>query len=807
KAYAEWISALRVIDTVGKRKQAIDILKNLLKEGVPPLLRSKIWKSLLEIPQRKKKFGSRYFRDLANKIQKIGNGSLYQCRAWGEEGNVPCHVEQKGGWIPMWVRQIRRDVPRTRHVDTPELKQKLELVLSAYRLHNPKVGYCQGMNIIVAILLNVFTKAEDAFWALVSIIESRPGYYTRSLAGLIVDQTVIDSLLRMESAKLYRLLNQSLMGFMTFTTQCFVMLFAGIGIPLPDILRLWDCIFTGDDQMMFELTLALLRRSTPLLVDADEDFRLVQLLKIGQYVKVQPVIVEAIAASTRHVGRIAALRAFHRVQYVKDQLELTEAKIDDLARDCQIPPGDVSELWKHYLSVEPWSVLLTAGETNVGRFADLVCNVLHIDHPCLVNGGITSGFIPRLFEVTCGRDGVVSFERCLRLLRILTGGTMRERAELAFAFFDRNVDGWISFQEMYHGLVSLELMHRDSENFDLDIPKSPHIQFWRPGSIMSPTTSLRSKNKRHPIHSLSIDSGSKKRMDPLPNFEVYSDPKSATESAHQAAKGFTVMAFDRARDTMLTPRKSRGSSEPKQGSFSGAKKTHSSEPRVRASEPKATEPNERASEPREKTSETNPKEKGRLGEKKSRSGGGGSAIVVEKILKSKPFGMSIESTESSIIATPRAQRAVMKHFTKSKAPESSLKIQRKGWLVKDVFGVAKNAGIQEGWELLLVNEEVAVGLELKSVTDLCRNASLPCRLVFAIMKTDDEPSQSTPAAESLPLPPAKQLLLSLRAFLSIALEHPLISGMFFHSRVPIGKDAKSGHSPQRPRIRAKTAFH
>jgi len=37
---------------------------------------------------------------------------------------------------------------------------------------NPDVGYCQGMNVVAAILLLTYATEEDAFWSLVSLIEN-----------------------------------------------------------------------------------------------------------------------------------------------------------------------------------------------------------------------------------------------------------------------------------------------------------------------------------------------------------------------------------------------------------------------------------------------------------------------------------------------------------------------------------------------------------------------------------------------------------------------------------------------------------
>ena len=66
---------------------------------------------------------------------------------------------------------------------------KLRRVLLAYSIHNPETEYCQGFNRIAAIAL-LFMNEEDAFWALVYIVEvvMPQNYYSKQMVGAQVDQ-------------------------------------------------------------------------------------------------------------------------------------------------------------------------------------------------------------------------------------------------------------------------------------------------------------------------------------------------------------------------------------------------------------------------------------------------------------------------------------------------------------------------------------------------------------------------------------------------------------------------------------------
>jgi hypothetical protein len=104
-----------------------------------------------------------------------------------------CHRQ-----TPSSIKQIKMDLHRTLPNNRHFLKktrrvEKLERVLIAYSLHNPSVGYCQGMNMVAAVCL-LYLDEEDAFWCLVYIIEHLlpSNYYSAALIPAIADQVHSD---------------------------------------------------------------------------------------------------------------------------------------------------------------------------------------------------------------------------------------------------------------------------------------------------------------------------------------------------------------------------------------------------------------------------------------------------------------------------------------------------------------------------------------------------------------------------------------------------------------------------------------
>ena len=72
------------------------------------------------------------------------------------------------------IYQIDADLSRT-HVEeeNEEYNAKLRRVLVAYSLHNPSIGYCQGMNYIAARLVSCMSE-EEAFWMLIHLLACFP---------------------------------------------------------------------------------------------------------------------------------------------------------------------------------------------------------------------------------------------------------------------------------------------------------------------------------------------------------------------------------------------------------------------------------------------------------------------------------------------------------------------------------------------------------------------------------------------------------------------------------------------------------
>lgn len=105
------------------------------------------------------------------------------------------------------AKSIDNDISRTRNLRGDQASQ-MRRVLTAFALRNRRVGYCQGMNEILAVLLQYLSE-DQALVALVLLIEVLlPAYHVDSMIGLHTDCAVMDTLLQQNDKDLHAHLNE-----------------------------------------------------------------------------------------------------------------------------------------------------------------------------------------------------------------------------------------------------------------------------------------------------------------------------------------------------------------------------------------------------------------------------------------------------------------------------------------------------------------------------------------------------------------------------------------------------------------------
>ncbi|CAH3154885.1 unnamed protein product [Porites evermanni] len=235
-------------------------LKVLVRAGIPHEHRAIIWKKCID--------------ECVQDTRKIAGDGYYQQLLESIKGRPSPAVKQ----IEL---DLLRTLPNNKHYERLDADgtSKLRDVLLAYSWHNPDVGYCQGLNRLVAIAL-LYLTAEESFWCLVAIVEHLipKDYYSKTLVASQADQRVLKDLL---AEKLPRLNNHfetlcvdlSLVSFNWFLTV-FVDNF-----PVQTTLRVWDTFLFEGNKVLFRFALAVFKSTEEELLKCQDHMGIFNFLR------------------------------------------------------------------------------------------------------------------------------------------------------------------------------------------------------------------------------------------------------------------------------------------------------------------------------------------------------------------------------------------------------------------------------------------------------------------------------------------------------------------------------------------------
>ncbi|GAA5891258.1 hypothetical protein JCM6882_004638 [Rhodosporidiobolus microsporus] len=288
----------------GKKEDWSDF-KELVRKGIPIAYRPKIWGECSS----------------ANEAREPG---VYQelLAQPTTDGEAPC------------LKQIDMDCHRTFPTNVffagngPGVT-KLRNVLVAYSRRNPKIGYCQGMNNLVATLLLTHPAEEDAFWVLVCIIENilPSDYYTSHLLVSRADQEVLRDLVTRILPDIAAHLEEHGVELSAITFGWFLSLFTDV-LPIQTLLRVWDLFFIHGTVLLFRIALAILKLHEADLLACDSAASLYGLLgtlptHLYHADKLLKVACEDLASSVKD-REVSVLRNQH-VAELQEQMGLSQA--------------------------------------------------------------------------------------------------------------------------------------------------------------------------------------------------------------------------------------------------------------------------------------------------------------------------------------------------------------------------------------------------------------------------------------------------------------------------------------------------
>ncbi|XP_040179753.1 TBC1 domain family member 8B [Rana temporaria] len=226
--------------------------RNLVVRGIPETLRGELWLLF-----------SGAVNDMAD-----------------NPGYYPEIVEKSLGTCTLATDEIERDLRRSLP-EHPAFQSDtgisaLRRVLTAYAYRNPKIGYCQAMNILTSVLL-LYAKEEEAFWLLVAVCERMlPDYFNRRIIGALVDQAVFEELIRDYLPQLTDHM-MDMTFFSSVSLSWFLTLFISV-LPIESAVNVVDCFFYDGIKAILQLGLTVLHFNIDKLLVCKDDAEAVTIL-------------------------------------------------------------------------------------------------------------------------------------------------------------------------------------------------------------------------------------------------------------------------------------------------------------------------------------------------------------------------------------------------------------------------------------------------------------------------------------------------------------------------------------------------
>lgn len=228
---SRWDRFMKGVNKVRKSRR----VKRFVRKGIPSELRAQVW---VDISGARKKM-------------KLNRGRYQQLT-----GSTPLDERT--------MHSIQTDIDRTFpdniHFSNKQndLRPALKNVLVAYARHNPRIGYCQGLNYIAGLMLLIVRKEEVAFWLLDVIVGNLlPDYYAKDMLGLQVEQETLREVVRVKIPDLYDHIEKLGVSYTIFSTKWFICLYIDV-LPVETVLRIWDCLFYEGSKVVLRVALTLL---------------------------------------------------------------------------------------------------------------------------------------------------------------------------------------------------------------------------------------------------------------------------------------------------------------------------------------------------------------------------------------------------------------------------------------------------------------------------------------------------------------------------------------------------------------------
>ncbi|KAI8990935.1 rab-GTPase-TBC domain-containing protein [Mycotypha africana] len=421
------------------------IFSKMIRSGIPDELRGEVWEM---------SSGSMYLR--------FDQQGLYQQILKEHENDTSFAIEEI-------EKDLHRSLPEYPAYQTKEGIDRLRRVLIAYSWKNPEIGYCQSMNIVTSCLL-IYMTEEQAFWILHALVDYLcPGYYSSSMYGALLDQVVLESLVKIHIPKLSTYLDERNLQLSVICLPWFLTLFFN-SMPIAFAFRILDCFFLEGPRILFQIALAILKRHEKQLLTVDDESGLLMIMKEFFASLITPAddifnsLMKSAYADFRRVTstKIAALRKESELKIIGSVENFTKRNaLRSIKSTANFGSDEISLIYDYFfgalyyankqhdkdstpeMDLVAFTKMLESMTTwaKLSSRDDYQDSIQHSEDFVLLDEVLKS-FIRRLFNYFKSDDLTgITLTDCVSKLDELLRGDILSKASFYFALYDEDKDG------------------------------------------------------------------------------------------------------------------------------------------------------------------------------------------------------------------------------------------------------------------------------------------------------------------------------------------------------------------------------
>jgi ecotropic viral integration site 5 protein len=225
-------------------------------------------------------------------------------------------------------------------------EQMLLNVLLAVAHVKPAIGYCQGMNFLGAVMLKVCENEEIAFWLLVGMMQKwdMENMYVPGVPDLGLREFQMNHYVNSLMPDLYAHFRNIGVTNAFFISRWFMTLFSTF-LPLPAILKVWDCFMLEGWKVILKVGIALLKLIRPIIINFDLEEISTYLRKNMQEISYEKIssICQEIKITKKELRKLEELYYMEQVNFKLLAVEISHAHSEDDLSAMRWAKGNIDD--------------------------------------------------------------------------------------------------------------------------------------------------------------------------------------------------------------------------------------------------------------------------------------------------------------------------------------------------------------------------------------------------------------------------------------------------------------------------------